>query len=128
LESIYLRAYELVAKVSFVLAAAHGVRTVEHVRWAYALVKRDIESKMHLVVSNDGDKNRVVAALQSAIAHAVGDEGLTIGVLRNRLSRKWKREDIDSAVDRLLDAGHLKKEVVAYGRGDSRSTERIFLV
>lgn len=128
LESLYLRAYELVAKVSFVLAAAHGIRTVEHVRWAYALVKRDIESKMHLVVSNDGDKNRVVAALQSSIAHAVGDEGLTIGVLRNRLGRKWKREDIDSAVERLLDAGYLKKEVVAYGRGDSRTTERILLV
>lgn len=127
LESLYLRAYELVAKVSFVLAAPHGVRTVEHVRWAFALVKKDIDSKMHLVMSNNGDHGKQAMALQSAIAHAVGDEGLTIGVLRNRLSRKWKKEDIDAAVERLITAGHIRKEQVAYGRGGSRTTERLIL-
>lgn len=125
LESLYLRAYELVAKVSFILAIPEGVRTVEHVRWAYALVKRDIESKMHLVMSNSGPDGKSAAALNSAIAHAIGDEGLTIGVLRNKLSRKWKKEDIDAAVERLLGSNHIKSEEVPAGRG--KTTQRLVL-
>jgi hypothetical protein len=125
LESLYLRAYELVAKVSFVLAAPHGLRTVEHVRWAYALVKRDIDSKMHLVVSNNSDHGKQAMALQSAIAHAVGDEGLTIGVLRNRLSRKWKREDIDKMVSNMTERSILHEQEVSAGRG--KTTKRLFL-
>ena len=125
LESLYLRAYELVAKVSFVLAAPHGVRTVEHVRWAYALVKRDIDAKMHLVVSNNGDHGKQAMALQSAIAHAVGDEGLTIGVLRNRLSRKWKRDDVDKMVANMLERGMIHEQEVPAGNG--RTTKKLFL-
>ena len=127
LESLYLRAYELVAKVSFILAIPDGIRTVEHVRWAYALVKRDIESKMHLVMSNSGPDGKSAMALNSAIAHAIGDEGLTIGVLRNKLSRKFKIDDIDAAVAMLVDKGAIKKELVQYGRGGSRTTEKLVL-
>lgn len=126
LESLYLRAYELVAKVSFILAIPSGVRTVEHVRWAYALVKRDIEAKMHLVMSNDGPDGKSASALNSAIAHAIGDEGLTIGVLRNKLRRKWKKEDIDSAVERLLESKHIRKETTTFGKG-GRTTEKLIL-
>jgi hypothetical protein len=126
LESLYLRAYELVAKVSFILAIPEGVRTVEHVRWAYALVKRDIESKMHLVRSNDGPDGKSAAALNSAIAHAIGDEGLTIGVLRNKLSRKWKKEDVETSVAKLLETGHIREEEVQIGRG-GRTTKRLIL-
>jgi len=121
LESLYLRAYELVAKVSFVLAIPDGLRTVEHVRWAFALVRRDIDSKMHLVVSNNDDKSKSNMALQSAIAHLVGDEGITIGVLRNRLSRKWKRDDIDKMVDSLVERGVLLRKEHPTTKG--RSTQ-----
>lgn len=126
LESLYLRAYELVAKVSFVLAIPSGVRTVEHVRWAYALVKRDIESKMHLVMSNDGPDPKSSSSLNSAIAHAIGDEGLTVGVLRNKLRRRWKKEDVDTAVNKLLETGHIKKETIPFGKG-GRTTEKLVL-
>src|SRR5690606_964367 len=37
LESLYLGAYELVSKVSLILACPEGRRTSEHVRWAFAL-------------------------------------------------------------------------------------------
>lgn len=121
LESLYLRAYELVAKVSFVLAIPDGLRTVEHVRWAFALVRRDIDSKMHLVVSNNDDKSKSNMALQSAIAHLVGDEGITIGVLRNRLARKWKRDDIDKMVDSLVERGVLLRKEHPTTKG--RSTQ-----
>ena len=117
LESLYLRAYELVAKVSYILAVPDGLRTVEHVRWAYALVKRDIDSKMHLVVSNSGDKSKANMALASAIAHLLGDEGMTIGILRNRLSRKWKREEVDAMVAALTERGTIQQEEVPAGKG-----------
>ena len=125
LESLYLRAYELVAKVSYILAIPEGVRTVEHVRWAYALVKRDIESKMHLVMSNSGPDGKSAMALNSAIAHAIGDEGLTIGVLRNKLSRKWKKDDINAAVASLVEKGLIKEEEVPAGRG--KTSKRLIM-
>lgn len=121
LESLYLRAYELVAKVSFILAIPEGIRTVEHVRWAFALVRRDIDSKMHLVMSNNDDKSKSNMALQSAIAHLIGDEGITIGVLRNRLSRKWKKDDVDKMVDNLVERGVLDRKEHPTTKG--RSTQ-----
>jgi hypothetical protein len=117
LESLYLRAYELVAKVSFILAIPDGIRTVEHVRWAFALVKKDVDAKMHLVVSNNGDKSKANMALASAVAHLLGDEGLTIGVLRNRLSRKWNREDVDAMVAALVERGTVLQQEVSAGNG-----------
>jgi hypothetical protein len=127
LESLYLRAYELVAKVSFILAIPEGIRTEEHVRWAFALVKRDIESKMHLVMSNTSDKSKSRMALNSAIAHAIGDEGLTIGVLRNKLSRKWKKEDVEAAVKDLVANGLVTQTIVPFGKGGGRTTEYLVL-
>lgn len=125
LESLYLRAYELVAKVSFILAIPDGIRTVEHVRWAFALVRRDVDSKTHLVVSNSGDRSKSAMALQSAIAHHLGDEGMTIGILRNRLSRRWKREDIDKMVDNLVERGVLLRKEHPTTKG--RSTQFLCL-
>jgi len=125
LESLYLRAYELVAKVSFILAIPEGIRTVEHVRWAFALVKRDIDSKMHLVMSNTSEGGKSRMALNSAIAHAIGDEGLTIGVLRNKLSRKWKREDIDAAVADLVGRGLINEQEVPAGNG--KTSKRLIM-
>ena len=57
LEALALGAYELVSKVSLVLAVPGGIRTEEHVRWSFALIKRDIEEKTRLVVSNDRAKD-----------------------------------------------------------------------
>lgn len=125
LEALYLGAYELVAKVSLILAVPTGVRTTEHVRWAFALVRRDIDAKMHLVVSNTSDKGKSAVALQSAIAHAVGDEGLTIGILRNRLARRWSKDDVDKMVDLLVERGKLIREERTAGRG--KTTQHIRL-
>lgn len=123
LESLYLGAYELLAKVSFILAAPTGVRTVEHVRWAFALVKRDIEHKVHLVTSNDRAKDSPQMALMSAIAHQLGDEGQTLGVLLNRLVRKYKKDDVQQCLAAMVEKGTIIEEQVAIGRG-GRSTTR----
>lgn len=46
LEAIVRRGYELCAKVSPILACPSGLRTEEHVRYAYAFMRRDIDSKI----------------------------------------------------------------------------------
>jgi len=109
------RGYEQVAKVSMILAIPEGLRTVEHVRWAYALVKRDIDEKMKLAHSNSAvDK---VDAMASAIMSTVTSEhGETAGRIRNRL-RKYRREDVEKCLDKLVQAGHLRAEEIPAGRG-----------
>lgn len=110
LESLYLGAYELVAKVSLILAVAEGLRTVEHVQWAFALVKRDIEEKIALVVSNDRAKDSPAMALMARVAGLVsGDEGETMGVIANRC-RGYKREYIEKTLENLVNDGRVRKE------------------
>ena len=67
LEALYLRGYEMVSKVSFILAAPSGLRTAEHVRWATALVLQDLEDKTNLLLSNDRVKDAPQMALQAKL-------------------------------------------------------------
>ena len=106
LEALYLRGKELVAKVSFILAAPEGLRTVEHVRWAYALVKNDIETKARTVIGNDRAKESPEDALFSRLVNLIDHEGETFGVLINKL-RTYKKEDIEKALKILSDKGFL---------------------
>ena len=102
LESLFLRAKELIFKVSFILAAPSGLRTVEHVLWAYALVKNDVETKGRMVIGNDRRKDSPEDALFSSIINLVDSrEGQTFGVLVNKL-RKYKKEEIEQGLERLV--------------------------
>lgn len=104
LEALYLGAYEIVSKVSLILAIPEGRRNVEHVRWAFALVRQDIESKARLVTANDREKDAPKTALMARLAGLIEGDGETIGVIYNRL-RKHKREDIDKCLDEMVKAG-----------------------
>ena len=114
------RGWELTSKVSMLLAIPGGVRTAEHVRWAYALVRQDIEGKMLLTLSNSGvdaqDK------LSARILSVVTDEGVTLGVLRNRC-RQYKAEDVDRCCDILAAQGQIISEVTEW-RG--RATRKLY--
>lgn len=118
LEALYLGAYELVSKVSLILACPEGRRTVEHVRWAFALVKRDIEEKALLVTANDRQKDAPKTALQARILGLLsGDEGETFSVLCQRL-RKWKRQDVQKCLDEMVASGMVTcEETNTSGRG-----------
>jgi hypothetical protein len=110
LEALVLGAYELVAKVSLILSVGEGLRTAEHVRWAFALVRNDIEEKIALVVSNDRAKDAPALALKARILGLVsGDDGETSGVIINRC-RGYKRADIETALAALCAEGHVSKE------------------
>lgn len=105
LEALPMRAYEHVAKVSLILAAPHGLRTAEHVLWAYALVRRDIEEKARLVVANDRLKDAPGMALKAKLLNMIsGEDGETLGVIVNRM-RKFKKADVEKALDDLVKAG-----------------------
>ncbi len=109
LEALYLRAYELLSKVSLILAIPERIRTAEHVRWAFALVRRDVEEKMRLVTANDRDKDAPVVAMRARIANTCsGGEGVTAGVLYNKL-RPRKKEEIDKVVAGMIAAGELER-------------------
>lgn len=109
LEPVVRRGYELIAKVSLILAAPSGIRTLEHVRWAFALVKRDIDEKMRLVMSNDkthGLDRNLMAKITKVIS---SDHGETFGVIKNRL-RQFKPDDVRAALDKMTAAGVVRLE------------------
>ena len=105
LEALYLRAKELVGKLSFILAAPSGLRTVEHVRWAFAMVKNDVDTKANIVIGNDRAKDSPEKALFSKIDNLLkDDEGKTLGVLINRL-RPVTKDEIERALEKLVSKG-----------------------
>ena len=105
LEALYLRAYEMVSKVSLILAVHEGVRRREHVRWAFALVRRDVEDKSRLVIANDREKENPMQALEARITNLIaGEDGNTLGVIRNKIKNRT-REDVDKALANLVQRG-----------------------
>ena len=115
LTAIPRRGYEQVAKISMILAIPEGLRTVEHVRWAYALVRRDIEEKMKLAHSNSA-ADKIDALASTIMTMVTSEHGETAGRIRNRC-RKYRREDVEKCLDKLVKAGHLRAEQTSAGRG-----------
>lgn len=109
LEALYLGAYELVAKISVILAAHSRVRDAEMVRWAFELIRRDVGEKARLVMSNDREKDAPAMALEARLANLCsGENGETIGVIYNRMRGK-KHEDVDAALAKMTDEGVMEK-------------------
>ena len=93
-----------------------GLRTAEHVRWAYALVKRDVEEKVRLVIGNDRQKDNPKIALISKVESAINrKEGETLGVIVNKL-RNFKKEDIEKCLEELIKAGRATLEETTHPR------------
>lgn len=116
LSSLFLRAKEQIAKISFILAVPSGLRTAEHVRWAYALVKRDVEEKVRLVIGNDRQKDNPKMALISKVESAINrKEGETLGVIVNKL-RNFKKEDVEKCLEELIKAGRATLEETTHPR------------
>lgn len=108
MESLYLGGYEIVSKVSLILAIPERLRTVEHVRWAFALVKRDIEEKIREVIGNDSVKHEPLEAMAAKILNLVSkDGGEKEGIIVSRLKRIFKKEDILTHLGKMAKAGKL---------------------
>ena len=109
LESIPRRGYELCAKISFILAIPEGLRTLEHVEWAYALIKDDITRKIRLAASNinteESPVDSIVVKIQGILE--ASDEGETQGVIINRC-RPHKKEAVLKVLLALEEKGVIK--------------------
>lgn len=80
------RSYEMIAKVSFILALSTGARTAEHVRWAFAYVRAELDAKIKLVFANDNARARPEDAMAArALNFMDPDKGTTTAVLANRM-------------------------------------------
>lgn len=107
LEAVVRRGYELMAKISLILSAPGGVRTSEHVRWAFAMMKRDIEEKTRLAYANMTEKSNPQDALAAKIMNMIGaDHGETVAVFANR-TRRTKAE-IEKTLAGLKDRGMVR--------------------
>jgi hypothetical protein len=124
MQAIPRRGYELVAKVSAVLAIPSGLRTVEHVQWAYKMVRRDIEGKMKLAYSNSAtDKGDALMA--RILSLVTVDHGETIGAITNQC-RAYKKEQVREAVAHLVKIGAVVEVETKNNRGPK--TTKIMLV
>jgi hypothetical protein len=121
LTAIPRRGYELVAKVSILLAIPTGLRTVEHIQWAYALVRRDIETKIRMVRSNSETKPE--NAIHARVEELLKDGPMTLGKIHNRC-QKWPAQDVTTVLEMMLALGHVRKEIVAASRGAGRVTTK----
>lgn len=119
LESLYLGAYELVSKVSLILACPEGRRTTEHVRWSFALIKNDLDSKARLVTANDRQDDAPGMAMQARIANLIDGDGEKVSVIYNRL-RKVKRDDIDAALDDMVKRGVALKVELTHSKNGKK--------
>lgn len=126
LEAVPRRGFELVCRISFVLAIPHGQRTAAMVQWAYAYVKRDLERKMSIAGANSSfrDEDKILGRIMSKIPQ--GPETITHGVLVNRCSTKqYTKELIEKALQVLVQAGKVHCTTHSTGRGPS--TKRYYL-
>jgi hypothetical protein len=83
------RAYEMIAKISFILAIPEGRRSAEHVRWAFAYVRAEIDAKVALVFANDNARDRPEESIAARLLSFIDPEkGATLSVLANRIRQK----------------------------------------
>jgi len=116
LEALPRRGYEMTSKLSLILAIPDGMRTVEHVRWAYKVAHDDCVEKIRMVYANDkaDDPSDSRSAYASKVLALVTTEhGETFGVIRNRL-RKVPKEALQSLLDEMVSAGTLDCQEVEH--------------
>lgn len=109
LESIIRRSYELLAKISTILAVSDGIRTIDHIRWAFAFICKDMETKVRLAQTNIQEGS--IEALENRILDSAG-EGEPSSVILQRVcrSKKYKKEDVLKQIKKMVDSNMLLEE------------------
>ena len=103
------RAYEIVAKISFILAIPTCRRTAEHVRWAFAYVRAELDAKIKLVFANDNSKDRPEEAIAARVVNYIDPEkGASTKILANRMH--MKPEAIEPILAKMAAAGMIRRD------------------
>lgn len=123
LEAIPRRGYELAAKVSLVLALPGGIRTAEHIQWAYALARRDVETKIKMAYSTEkADESNGLAA--RVLSLVTTEHGETLGVICNRL-RGTPKAQVEELLKKMVDRGMIQ-ELEYKHTGNGRIYKKFF--
>lgn len=117
LESQARGALEIVIKVAGIVAVEKGIIEKKDFEWAQALVRKVTLEKIYRAKSGEkmtnGDSKERGAGLHIGILTAVrsaGNIGLTVGRIRNKVSRKTPTEIFQKAIDHLVERGKLFAE------------------
>lgn len=104
------RSFEMVGKISFIMGIADGVRTVDHVRWAFAYVRAEVDAKIALVFANDNERVRPEDALAARImARLDAETGKSVSVLANSL--KVSKAQIEEILAKLEASGAVAQKI-----------------
>jgi len=119
-EAVVRRGYEMVDKISFILAMESRKRTLEHVKWAFEYVARDIEYKTLLAYSNVKEKSDPVESMAAKIMCSLDDDGITAGRLINKY--RAKKTVIEDAINFLEKKGKIRVESkkIKYRKEDTK--------
>lgn len=107
LEAIPRRGYELVAKVSYILAIPSRLRESEHVRWAFAYIKKVYEDKIRMAQTNMLSESKDIDDATTVLVNRIisitgGDEGEPMSVIRQRCGKKYNASDIDTVLQEMV--------------------------
>ena len=113
LEAVVRRGYEIMAKISLILAAPGGIRTAEHVRWAFAMVRRDIEEKTRLAYANENQRAAPDSALMARVLNLIDkDHGETVAVIANRVHKP--KAEVEMLLQKMADSSLVKRQEVRH--------------
>lgn len=118
LEAVVRRGFEQICKVSLILASTTGIRTVEHVRWALALIKRDLSEKIGMVQAQSD--NNITAKILALISYEHA-ESQTLIINR---CRPTKKIEVEKELARLQKAGKIEKVLVAHAQSKKKKVEK----
>ena len=109
LEPVVRRGFEIMAKIAFILGAPEGLITTEHVRWSYAMMRRDIDDKTRLAYANMVEKDSPMDAIAMRIMNMLdSDHGETTGVIAHRF-RPRKPDEIKTVLEKMEELGKIKR-------------------
>lgn len=101
-ESLLLRSDELIRKISLILAIPGGVRTAEHVRWAFEFVRRDTLGKIAMVSANENDNGKTEETLKSKISVLIeGDDFRPVSFIVKK-ARNFAKGDIEKVLEIMV--------------------------
>lgn len=110
------RSFELISKISTILAAPEGIRTVEHVEWSAVYIKRDLDRKIRHILDSIGRQSKEGDTVQTGIESRIinlcqKDEGELLSVICNKCRRKGvTNEAIIELLDDMVRRGMLDKD------------------
>lgn len=104
LVAIPRRGFELVLRISLILAIGTGIRTLQDVLYAFHLVRDDILFKIDVANSNRETKGKEDAGdvlISSIMTKLDKDTYITLGQLKNKI-RNFSKSQVDEAIEHLV--------------------------